>query len=268
MNWNQIKEGFVNFLKNGSIKALEFIIVIILGIALIKIVLKIINSLFNKTKLDKITKTFLISILKFCLYIILVLTGLQILGIPITGLIAILSAAGLAISLALQNSLSNLANGIIIIASKPFKEGDYVSIDNFEGNIKTIKILTTTIITSDNKTVVLPNSKIINSAITNFNGNERRRIEIFIPISNETEFKKAKTIILKEIKTIPKIYPDPSPCVYVKSINQNNLNIFINCWCDTKDYWDIYYEIQEKIVNKFKKLNIQTQKQKIDIELL
>lgn len=256
MDWDKIKDAVSGFLADGGVKILKAVLVFVVGYLLIKIVMKICRTIFSKTKLEKITQSFLLSILKFALNMILIITILQSLGIATTGLIALISAAGLAISLSLQNSLSNLANGVVIITTKPFKEGDYVNINGVEGTVKNIKMLTTEIITTDNKLVVLPNSDIVTNSVINYNAYKTRRVGFEFDVDYASDPDKVKQIILSVINSNGKVRLEPAPFVSLKTLKESAISFTANCWVDAEDYWDVYYYVMDNVFNEFKRNNI------------
>ena len=206
--------------------------------------------------MEKITQTFLMSIIKFTLYILLILIVASTLGIPTTGIVALLTACTLAISLSLQDSISNLANGIVIITTKPFKEGDYVNVQGNEGKVRAIKMLTTTIVTNDNKEVIIPNSNIVTNEIINYSSMPKRRVDFSFDVAYESDIKKVRDIIEKVILSDGRVYTDPAPFITLKSLDSSSINFFANCWVDNADYWPVYYYVLNTVFNEFKKENI------------
>ena len=176
MDWEAFWNKILNFFQTTGLNILYAILALLLGIILIKIIIRLFKRVFAKTKMEKATQGFLSSTIKVLLYICLIFVIAQILNINTTGLLAIISTAGVAISLALQNSLSNLANGVVLIVTHPFKEGDFVSIDGVEGTIKTLEMTHTILISVDNKVLSIPNSKVVSSVIVNYNVLGKRKI--------------------------------------------------------------------------------------------
>ena len=237
MDWEKIKNAVTSFLSDGGLKILKALLVFIVGFILIKLVMKIVKSIFSKTSMEKITQSFLLSIIKFVLNLILIITVLQSLGIATTGLIALISAAGLAVSLALQNSLSNLANGVVIITTKPFREGDYVSINGVEGSVKNIKMLTTSIVTADNKMVVLPNSSIVTNEVVNYNALKTRKVTFAFDVDYASDINQVKQIILDVMTSNGKVRLEPAPFVALKTLKDSSLGFTASCWVDCEVYW-------------------------------
>src|SRR5574344_23102 len=176
MNWEQIKTNVITFFQTSGLNILKAIGALILGIIAIKIVVAIVRKVLRKTTMERATQGFLCSVIKVVLDLCLIFVLAQMLGINTTGLLAVISTAGLAISLALQSSLSNLANGVVLIASHPFKEGDYVSIGGTEGTVKALEMTHTVLVSTDNKVLSIPNSSVVSSTITNYNALGKRKI--------------------------------------------------------------------------------------------
>lgn len=267
MDWAGIWETIKNFFSENGWKIAGFFAVLILGFIIVKILIGIIRKILSKTKIDKITQKFLMSGIKLVLYTIYILVLLQTVGVAITGLIAALSAAVLAVGLALQGSLSNLANGIIIITGKMFKEGDYISVDGVEGTVKNINLLRTTIVTPDNKTISLPNSNIVNNPMTNYSGNKTRRVDFNFSVAYETDLDVAKKIVLDVINSDGRILLDPAPTCKLKTLDSSSIALFTTCWCDSEDYWDVYYYVMDKVFNEFKRKKISIPYNQVEVRL-
>ena len=187
MDWNQLWNDIVTFFKSNIWNIILFFAVLFVGIIIIKIFINITKRILNKTKIEKIALGFVIGILKVALYLCLILILLAIIGVQITGVITALSAILLAVGLALQNNIANVANGLIVVSSKMFKKGDYISVDGKEGKVVQINFLFTTILTSDNKRVTIPNSTIINNSVVDYDTCTTRRVEWKFSVSYESE---------------------------------------------------------------------------------
>lgn len=263
----KIKDFLLDLVLNKSVKLLWSLFIILLCYIVIKVVLKIIKKVLTKSKLEQITIIFLMSIIKFTLYIILLLIIAQLLGIPISGFIALLGTAGLAVSLALQDSLSNLANGVVIITTKPFREGDYIQINGVEGNVKCIRMLTTEITSLDGKNVVIPNSKIVTSEIINFSSLGRRRIDFTFGVAYDSDVKLVRDVIINVMHSDGRVLMNPAPSVTLKTLNSSSIDFFSTCWVDPEDYWDVYYNITEQVFNEFKRNNISIPYSQVEVRL-
>lgn len=265
--WEEVVASLKTFFLDNWLNVVYFFVALFIGIVLVKIILRITRAVLARSKMEKITQSFLLSLLKFVLYLLLILILAQIIGIPITGLVALISAAGLAVSLALQDSLSNLANGIIIISSKPFHEGDYVQINGVEGTVKNIRMLTTALVTPDNKLIVLPNSNIVTNEIVNYNVLGRRRVDLTFSVAYESDLKQVCGIISEVIRSDGRTLEDPAPTVRLANMGASAIEISARCWCDAEDYWDIYYYILDKVFNEFKKNGISVPFQQMEVRM-
>ena len=267
MDWGAIWQDIKDFFTGNGWAILGFFVTLIVGFIIVKLLIKLCRKLLSKTKLERIAQKFILSIVKVALYLIWILILLSELGISITGIVAALSAAVLAVGLALQDSLANLANGIIIVSGKFFKEGDYIYVDGVEGTVKNINLLSTTILTSDNKTITLPNSHIVNNPMTNFNREKTRRVDFEFDVAYDTDIQKAKQIIDEVVKSDGRIYLEPKPFMGLKSLNENSIKIVLNVWVDNEDYWDVYYYLIENIFNQLKKNNISIPFNQLEVRL-
>lgn len=267
MTWNEFWDSVANFFSTQGWPIVEAILVFIAGFIVIKIIMKIIRTGFKRSKMEKITQSFLLSIIKYTLYLILILIVLQILGVPITAFIAALSAAGLAIGLALQNSLTNLASGIIIVSTKPFKSGDYISVNGVEGTVKYIHILTTTITTKDNKNVIIPNSTITSNSVTNYHANPTRRVDFKFDIPYSADMMVVRDVILNVFKTDGRILDNPEPFVKLDGFGESGLKVLAACWVDSPDYWGVYWDINELIINEFNRNKISIPYNQLEVRM-
>ncbi len=263
----KVKDFFLDLVLNKGVQLLWSLFLILACYIVAKIILKAIKRVLLKSRMEKITVSFLMSIIKFVVYMLLLLIIAQIFGIPMTGLIALLGTAGLAIGLALQDSLSNLANGIVIITTKPFHEGDFVKIGGVEGKVKNIRILTTALITTDGKLAILPNSEIVTSEIINYNILGRRRVDFTFGVAYESDIKLVRDIIMNVITSNGKVLMDPAPFVSLKTLNSSSIDFFANCWVDAEDYWEVYYYVTEHVFNEFKKNNISIPYNQVEVRL-
>lgn len=256
MNWEEIWNSIVNFFKANIWNIVWFVVILFGGIILIKIVLNITKKILNRTKMEKIAQQFICTILKFVLYLVLILLLLAQVGVEITGILTACSAVILAVGMALQNCIANVANGIIIISSKMFKKGDYIVTGGVEGKVSDINFLFTTLITNDNKKVTLPNSNILNGEVTNLGAFPKRRVDFMFSVAYETDVELVKKIVTDVMKSDGRVYLDPAPFCRLKVLGASSIDFASNCWCDNADYWDVYYYVTENVYNEFKRHNI------------
>jgi len=256
MDWNAFWENIKSFFTNNIWGIIKFIAIFIIGIVLVKLLINITRRMLSKTKMEQITQQFLMTTLRLALYLVFVLVLLGTIGIEVTGIITALSAAVLAIGMALQNIISNVANGIVIVATKMFKKGDYISVDGVSGSVIDINFLFATIKTSDNQKITIPNSTIVNNSVVNTGANPKRRVDFTFSVAYETDVELVKQIVVDVMVSNGNIDLDPAPFCRLKLLGANSLDFFANCWCDSEDYWDVYYYVIETVYNEFKKNGI------------
>lgn len=267
MNWGEIGSEILNLLKNLGIILLEIVFIGILGFFTIKILSGLVHKILNKSKINKVTTKFLIKSFKIALYFLLILIICQVVGIPITGFVAVLSAAGLALSLAMQGSLSNLANGIVLIGTQPFKEGDYVRIGDIEGTISEIKMLHTIINSVDNKRISVPNTKVVDSELVNYSSNQTRKIILNFSTAIDNDVSKILSIINESINSCDLILTKcPTKC-YLQKIDNFYISFYCECWCKTNDYLSAYNHLLETTLSKFKEHKIILPYNQIDVNI-
>ena len=250
--WEQIK----NYFAGNFWSIIKFFAILIIGIILIKILLAVIGKILGKTKMEKIAQHFLLAIFKFVFWLILILILLSVIGVEISGILTAVSAVVLAVGMALQSNISNLANGIVIVSTHMFKKGDFISVAGSDGCITEINFLFTTIMTVDNKKITLPNSMIVNNAVVNAGANPKRRVDFTFTVAYESDLDKVKEIVIAVMKSNGAVYLDPEPFCKLKVLGSSGLDFFANCWVDSPDYWNVYYYVIEKVYNEFKKHGI------------
>lgn len=244
------------------------VIIFLIGLALSKIILRIFSKCLNRSNVDTTAVGFLRSLLKILLYTIDFIITLSILNIPMTSIIAVISAAGLAIGLALQNSLSNLAGGFIILFSKPFKSGDYVETNTSAGTVESIGILYTRILTADNKTVYIPNGKITDSIIVNYSEQNTRRVDFEFGISYSDDIEKAKALILKLASEHPMVLKEPEPFARLGLQAEDSLQITVRLWTETENYWQVKFDLTEQVNQAFIDNNVTIPFRQIDVHII
>ncbi|NLW68243.1 MAG: mechanosensitive ion channel, partial [Bacteriovoracaceae bacterium] len=180
-----------------------------------------------------------------------VLAALAQLGIQTTSFIAVIGAAGLAIGLALQGSLANFAAGFLLIIFKPFKAGDYIEGAGVAGTVEGIQVFTTVLRTADNKTIIVPNAKIMGDNITNYSAKETRRVDLLFGVSYSDDIDKVRRILQNIVDSDPRILKDPESMIIVKELAESRVNLEVRAWVKTGDYWGVYFDTLEKAKRKF-----------------
>lgn len=260
---NSIWDSFVGKLPTIIIA----IIILAIGMIISKIILKIMGKAMDKSKLDVTISRFAQSAAKIVLNVFVIIIVLTFLGVPMDSIIAVVATAGVAVGLALQNSLSNLAGGFLILIEKPFRVGSYIKCSGEEGTVEAISILYTKIMTVDNKAVYIPNGVASSAVLVNFSDPETRRIDHLVSISYEEDLDRAIASINKAIEGNAKIIRDgdKAPFIRLCSMYASSIGITVRLWGKSADYWDIYFDSIEAIRRQFIKDGIDVPYNKLDV---
>lgn len=213
--------------------------------------------ILEKREANPSLNSFLVGLVKALLYVSLFIGVATILGVPMSSFLAILGAAGLAIGLALQGSLSNFAGGVLILLFKPFKVGDVITGQGHTGTVSKIDILYTHLLTFDNKEVVIPNGNLANSDVVNITAQPTRRVDIAVGVSYNTDLKKAREVILDILKKDERVHADPEPVVWLNNFGDSSLDLVVRAWANKDDVWPVYFETMEKIKGAFDQHHIE-----------
>ena len=227
------------------------LLIFIVGKYLVGVITRLVKKLMEKAHMDKILVNFIGSIIKTVLFLFVVIAALDQLGVNTTSLIALIGAAGLAIGLALQGSLQNLASGVMLIVFRPFKDGDFVEAGGTMGVVEEIGIFTTRMRTGDNKEVIVPNGQIFGGIITNYSKRDTRRVDMVFGIGYGDDIRKAKEVITSIIEADERILKDPAPLIAVGELADSSVNFNVRPWVKSGDYWSVYFDLNEKIKMAF-----------------
>mgnify|MGYP001113216416 CR=1 FL=1 len=244
INIQQLMETYV---LPWSINIVMALAIFIIGKFIVGILVGVAKKLMVKAKVDHILVNFIGSIVNAVLLLFVVIAALDQLGVDTTSLIALIGAAGLAIGLALQGSLQNLASGVMLIVFRPFDSGDFVETAGVSGVIETIGIFTTTMRSGDNREIIIPNGEIFGGTITNFSKRETRRVDMVFGIGYDDDIKKAKDLLNKILDEDERVLKEPAPLVAVAELADSSVNFNVRPWCKTADYWDVYFDTHEKV---------------------
>lgn len=251
-----------------TFKVVVAVIILVIGWWSTSIIDHSLKKMSQKAKFDAGVISFVRSILKVILRIIVVLCAIDRLGIPITPLLTALGAAAVTASLALKDSLSNVASGVIIVVNRMFSVGDYLKLDSVEGRVCKIEIFFTTLLTDDNKEILIPNSKITSSSIINYSSKDKRRIDLIYTVDYNSNIDKVKDTLMSVINSNSKFLTEPNPVVEIKEYNDSGIDIVIKVWCETKDYGDLCSYIQNNVKIAFDENKIQTPVDRVDVNLV
>lgn len=244
------------------------VIILIIGLILSKLVLALLSKGLSRTKLELTVTKFTTQMAKIVLYTLLITIVLNILGIPATSIITVIGTAGVAIGLALQNSLSNVAGGFLLMITKPFKIGDYIITNGVEGTVSQISILHTRLNSGSNQAIFVPNGLAINATIINNNGNDTRRVDLTFSISYNDDFKTAQDIILGLIENHPLVLKNIDPLVRMKEHGESAIIIVARAWCNTADYWTVYFDLTEQVRAEFIENGIEIPFNQLDVHMV
>ncbi|MBE6956108.1 MAG: mechanosensitive ion channel family protein [Ruminococcaceae bacterium] len=247
---------------------LRVLFTVLVCVVAVKVLGSVIAKMLGKGHLDGALQGFLKTALRVVLYFVAGLVILSSLGVDVTSLIALLSVAGLAVSLALQNTLANLASGIQLLVSKPFSAGDYVEVGANGGTVKAVGLAYTTLVTPDNKVVHIPNSDVAAARITNYNGNTTRRMEIKVSASYNSDIETVKGTIRALIDADSRIHGDPAPFVRVSNYGSSSIEYTIRVWCNTGDYWDVYFDMMDNLKPAFDAAGVEMTYDHINVHMV
>lgn len=269
---NAIVEYFkshVNDLINIGIKLAIGIILFLVGRLIIKLILKVCDRFLERTGADIGVTKFLNSLLKVLMYLVLIIIVCAQIGINTSSFIALIGSAGLALGLSLQGSLANFAGGILILIIKPFSVGDYIidSGSSKEGTVSRIDLFYTHLTTVDNKKVVIPNGSITNNCITNVTFYDKRIIDFKIGISYDSDIKKAKKVLEEVAKSHDLVLKEEKIFVFVDNLDESQVTIGMRVWTKKADYWQAYYDLNEKIKEAFDEYLIEIPYRKLDVNI-
>lgn len=243
------------------------LVIFVLGILISKLISKLVGKAVSKSNVNGAARSFLVSLIKVILYIVVIIMALSVLKVPMSSIITILGAAGLAISLALQSCLSNLSGGFIILFTKPFKAGDIIEVDGSVGTVREISIFYTKMMTFDGKTVFIPNGKVTDAKIVNYTETPTRRIDLSFDISYSSDYEKARGLILDIIAKENMILKDPAPVVRMSSHNSSSVSIAVLVWVRNDDFRIESYNMTEAVKAAFDENGVEIPFEQLDIHV-
>jgi small conductance mechanosensitive channel len=243
------------------------LVIFLVGKYIVGIITRLVKKIMVKAKVDVILVNFIGSIIKSVLLLFVVIAALDRLGVDTTSLIALIGAAGLAIGLALQGSLQNLASGVMLIIFRPFTAGDFIEAGGASGVVEEIGIFTTQMRTGDNKEIIIPNGSIFGGIITNYSKRATRRVDMVFGIGYNDDIRKAKEIIASVIAADERILDDPAPLIAIGELGSSSVNFNVRPWVKSGDYWSVYFDLNEKIKLSFDENGISIPFPQMDIHM-
>ena len=244
----------LSFIGKYALKFIISVLIFFVGKWIIEKIVIVLSKVLKKSKMDAMLASFLTNVAKTMLFIFVIVAALSNLGIETTSFVAILGAVGLAVGMAFKDTFGNIGAGVLIIFFRPFKLGDYIEAGGAAGKVGELNLFSTYIVTTDNKTVIIPNSQVISSTIINYTLQEFRRVDLVFSIDYGDNIKKAKDIILEAAAKNPLIIknnPGKDPFVGVLTLGDSSVDLTARFWVKTDDYWQVFFEMQEIIKNSF-----------------
>jgi len=267
MNTEQILNQASKIAVEYGPKLIGAIVVFIIGIWIIKLLIKGFGKMLNKRKTDETLKPFLKSIVGALLKIMLLISVLGMVGIEMTSFIAILGAAGLAVGLALSGTLQNFAGGVMLMIFKPFKVGDYIDAQGYTGIVSEIQIFNTILKSLDNKTIIIPNGGLSTSSMTNYSTEPTRRVDWTFGIGYGDDVSKTKEVIKKLCDEDSRILKNPESFIAVSELGDSSVNFAVRAWVKADDYWGVFFDMNEKVYKTFEKENLNIPFPQMDVHL-
>lgn len=265
-------ESFKNwlneFLSGTGKNILTAAVLLFVGLFAIKIISRFCKNSLQKTSIARTTVSFVISIIHFVLYAVLVYACVMSIFPEINaGVIAVLGSATIAVGLALKDSLSDFASGIMIIFNKPFKEGDYISVNGCEGNIRSIHLLYTEIYTTDNKKIIINNSKVSGNSIVNYSARPTRRVDLQFSVAYGSDIDKVKSVLNDVAKSHPLVLETPAPLIRLYNHGDSALVFNFRVWVNNSDYWTVYYDMNERVYERFNENGIEIPFNRLTVDI-
>jgi len=257
MDPNRIAE----FLSNNGLDSSTFvalgkniviaILIFYIGRFATRMVVRGLRKVMQRQNIDKTLETFVCNLVRIALMVVVVIAAIGALGIQTTSFIAIFGAAGLAVGLALQGSLSNFAAGVLIVLFRPYRVGDFIDAAGISGTVEQVQILTTILKTPDNKQIIVPNSQIMDSIITNYSANETRRVDLTVGVSYDDDIDKVMATLRELVNAEERILDEPECLIKVQALADSSVNFVVRPWVKSADYWGVYFDLTEAIKKRF-----------------
>ena len=250
-----------------GMNVIEATIIFIVGWYAVKIILHILSKMMRRSQIDAIIENFVISILNIGLKIIVIITVIAQLGVPTTSLVAVLTTAGAAIALGLQDSMKGIASGITILFSKPFIKGDIIEIDGYVGTVQEIQLLYTIVMTFDNKMVVIPNNDLVSSSFVNYSHEDVRRVTMTVELHPDNDIPQFKAALMQVIQQHPYALKEPAPVIKIGEYKERSVSMQIWVWAENDHFYELNDDLWVAIRKIFKEQNIKIPAQQIDVRI-
>jgi small conductance mechanosensitive channel len=250
-SWEEILTTMQTTGVEFAFNLVKAILIFYVGKLIVGIIVRTVRRIMKNRDIEDTLESFVLSLLRMILMLFVIIATVGALGLQTTSFVAVLGAAGLAIGLALQGSLSNFASGVLIVLFKPYRVGDWVEAAGISGSVERVEILTTIFKTGDNKKVIVPNGQVMGSIITNYSANEQRRVDMVIGVSYDDDLDKVRATLEELIAADDRILSDPPHKIAVSELGDSSVNFVVRPWVKTDDYWGVMFDLTEAIKKRF-----------------
>ena len=258
-------QGIADFFKNAGLNILYGIIILIVGLIIVRLIKAVLKRILRRAKRDEAMSSFIVSLVNIILEIVVLITALATMGINTASIIAVIGTCGVAIGLALKDSLGNIASGIMIIFNKPFKKDDYVNLAGEEGRITQINLFNTTLMTDDDTVIIVPNSEAVNNPIINYEGCKYRRVVVDIAVDKGSDVAEVREIVSRVAEAEPLLAKDEDYSVVMNGQDNSCVKMQLKCFTATADYWTVKYRMTEAVYNALKDEGYLTPNLQVDV---
>lgn len=242
--WNEFLKRLIGFLPQLLVAA----VILLVGLLATKVVPKPVKSVLNRTRLDAVAVKYILRVVKISIWALVLMMVLDTVGVPVTSLLTLLAAVGAAVALAIKDNLANLASGVVLLFTKPFKAGDFIEVEGDSGVIREIEMMHTYLDTPGNMRVAIPNTKMMTATITNYSTYETRRQDLTFTISYEDNLLEAMAALQQLLDTHPQVLREPEePIVRVKEQADSAIVLLARFWCANADYWNLQYDLLQQV---------------------
>jgi len=255
-DWNQILDFMKTQGVDLAINVAIAIAIFYVGKLVVSLIVRGMRKVMRRQEVDQTLETFVCNLVRIILMVVVIIAAIGQIGIQTTSFIAIFGAAGLAVGLALQGSLSNFAAGVLIVLFRPYKVGDFVEAAGIAGVVEQVQILTTILKTGDNKQIIVPNGQIMDSIITNYSANDKRRVDMVVGVSYDDDLDKVRSTIEELVAADERILAEPACTIAVSALADSSVNFVVRPWVNTADYWGVMFDLTEAIKKRFDKEGI------------
>lgn len=272
LDWEKVLQEIVNWLTTAGVKVVIALVLLVISFKIINAVAKKVEKDCEKrcatnSKFDKTLTRTLGNVTKIVLKIVVCAAIVGYLGLDTSGITALIASLGVGVGLAVNGTMSNLAGGVLLLFTRPFKDDDFIEACGYSGTVEDIFICNTKIITPDNKVVYIPNGKLSTSEVVNYSEKPIRRVDLTFSVSYSTDFEAAKSVILQLCDKHDLVLKDPAPTIRVSAHSASSIDIATRAWCNNADYWTVYFDLLEAVKKAFDKAGIEIPFNQLDVHV-